>query len=85
MRAEVAERAIVRRVTMKDTTATDVQCVLAIIVHRIIIKVRKAISQEKVAIVHAIIAMAQDTPQKGEQEGAIVLALKATILMQSTA
>ena len=56
MRAEVAERAIVRRVTMKDTMAMDVQCVLAIIVHHIIIKVRKAISlakvinQEKVAI-----------------------------------
>ena len=57
MRAEVAERAIVRRVTMKDTTATDVRCVHAIIVPPIVaIKVGKAtspakvINQEKAAI-----------------------------------
>ena len=57
MRAEVAERAIVRRVTMKDTTATDVRFVLAIIVpHTVAIKTEKAtslakvINQEKVAI-----------------------------------
>ena len=57
MRAEVAERAIVRRVTMKDTTATDVRCVLAIIVPLIVaIKAKtatslaKVINQEKAAI-----------------------------------
>jgi hypothetical protein len=49
MRAEVAERAIVRRVTMKDTTATDVRCVHAIIVPpTAAIKVGKATSPAKV-------------------------------------
>lgn len=57
MRAEVAERAIVRRVTMKDIMATDVRCVHAIIVPlTAVIQARKAtslaqvISPEKVAI-----------------------------------
>ena len=142
MRAEVAERAIVRRVTMKDTTATDVRCVhaiivpptavikvematnlakvislvkadinlvLAIIAKVVISKEREAIVQdtivkadiskekeaislvkavtnrEKAATVPAIIAMEREVINLVKVVTIAVLALKATILMQSIA
>ena len=65
MKAEVAERAIVRRVTIKDTTATDVRCVHAIIVRlTATIKAKEATSlakvfspeKEVISPVHATIA-----------------------------
>lgn len=66
MRAEVAERAIVRRVTMKDTTATDVRCVHAIIVPpTAAIKVGKATSPAKViSLVKAAISLVLATIAK---------------------
>ena len=142
MRAEVAERAIVRRVTMKDTTATDVRCVhaiivpptavikvematnlakvislvkadinlvLAIIAKVVISKEREVIVQdtivkadiskekeaislakavtnrEKAATVPAIIVMEREVINLVKEATIVVLALKATILMQSIA
>ena len=59
MRAEVAERAIVRRVTMKDTTATDARCVLDIIVK---VAPTKPPRGEALGLL---------TPPRGRQRGAI--------------